>query len=466
MLIALALRVFQLGHDGLWGDEAGVAGIAALPSLRQAIATSRQHVMAMPLDYVVLWSVARFSLSEWALRLPAALWSTLAIGVCYRLFVAIVAQRAALISALLLALTPILVHYAQEVRFYALLMLCFWLSLWLLYRALRRNRTRDWAIWTIVTLIGVYAHVYVALTPITGVLWWAWSVRRGRLRGRWLALLTGSLLIGAVAAISVAQRRSTIGAFQPLFVYSSLLEGVMQSMGWQMLDYGAQPWWTAVWGALCAGLALLGLIVMIRDRLPWLPELVLTAVIQIALIVASDWISGYWFAARQLIHLTPIAMLLSGIGAAAIIRWLRPRLPAASVIVTGMLIVTAIPALSSYYRWTKSTAREVNAAIVGMWQPGDRLLVAPAWTSTQRYYLGMVNRRPDLVDRIEPMARTPLAATLDATHSASRVFLDLLGPLSEDEQRLLIEAGFRPLRADQPSEPVELLYIRERAASP
>ncbi|HEY1012435.1 MAG TPA: glycosyltransferase family 39 protein, partial [Herpetosiphonaceae bacterium] len=181
--LGLALRLFQLGSDSFWCDEAGVADIAAQPTAGQALAALRHHVLAMPLDYLLSWLAARFGGGEFIQRLPAALWGTLAIVACFllgRRLLPAGSRLAAGWAALLLALSPLHIEYSQELRFYAALVFWHALALWLFLRALDSGRRRDFALCAAAGLLGVYFHIYVALAalPMLG-----WALGAGRVDG-------------------------------------------------------------------------------------------------------------------------------------------------------------------------------------------------------------------------------------------------------------------------------------------
>lgn len=71
--LGFLLRVYQAGHYSFWFDEAGVAAAASASSVWQTVEVAREHAAAMPLDYVVSWAMARFSLDEGWLRLPSVI---------------------------------------------------------------------------------------------------------------------------------------------------------------------------------------------------------------------------------------------------------------------------------------------------------------------------------------------------------------------------------------------------------
>src|SRR3990172_8957004 len=69
---ALAVRLFHLGSESLWYDEAFSAHLAALPLPRLIAATAGD--VHPPLWYIIEWlMVHTLGASEFSLRLPAAL---------------------------------------------------------------------------------------------------------------------------------------------------------------------------------------------------------------------------------------------------------------------------------------------------------------------------------------------------------------------------------------------------------
>ena len=73
--------------------------------------------MAMPLDYVTAWTMARISHTEGWLRLPEALWGFLTLLAGYKLCLELSGKKQlALFAMLMMALSPILIEYSQELR--------------------------------------------------------------------------------------------------------------------------------------------------------------------------------------------------------------------------------------------------------------------------------------------------------------------------------------------------------------
>jgi predicted membrane-bound mannosyltransferase len=79
LVLGTFLRLWQLGQDSLWNDEAGVALVSLSPSLSEMIEAIRSHAMAMPLDYFLTRLMVNLSLDEAVLRLPSAVFGILAL---------------------------------------------------------------------------------------------------------------------------------------------------------------------------------------------------------------------------------------------------------------------------------------------------------------------------------------------------------------------------------------------------
>jgi mannosyltransferase len=125
MLLAFALRVYRLDGQSLWYDEAVTAQVASqgISELTRWTADDIQP----PLYYYAAAGWLRVAgRGEWALRFPSAFFGTLTAplmwAVALRLFGRGRSGRAAaLAAALLAALSPLYVYYAQEARMYTLL---------------------------------------------------------------------------------------------------------------------------------------------------------------------------------------------------------------------------------------------------------------------------------------------------------------------------------------------------------
>lgn len=119
-VFALALRLATLNWSLLWYDEAYTAIIVKRPffEMLKAIAGDTHP----PLWYLFEWVTVRlFGSSELALRLPAAMFSSLAVLESYFLARKLSGDNAARWASGVMALLPGQIYYGQEARMYSLL---------------------------------------------------------------------------------------------------------------------------------------------------------------------------------------------------------------------------------------------------------------------------------------------------------------------------------------------------------
>lgn len=120
--LAAFLRFFRLDGQSLWYDEGVSAGMLQrdLPAIIRAAAGD----IHPPLYYIVLhlWGQV-FGSSEVALRSLSAVAGTATVGVTYLLACHLFGRRPATLAALMLAVSPLAIHYSQEARMYMLVAL-------------------------------------------------------------------------------------------------------------------------------------------------------------------------------------------------------------------------------------------------------------------------------------------------------------------------------------------------------
>jgi mannosyltransferase len=116
------LRVYEINRNGFWLDEAFSVWMAEhpVPVLFEWLTHIDQHP---PLYYTLLHFWLQAGDDAGYVRMLSALFSTLTIPVLFLIATCIAGLRAGFIAAVILALSPFQVRFAQEARMYALLML-------------------------------------------------------------------------------------------------------------------------------------------------------------------------------------------------------------------------------------------------------------------------------------------------------------------------------------------------------
>jgi mannosyltransferase len=121
MAVAAFLRLHQLGSEGLWFDEANTAVIASLPvcQLLERITVDNQA----PLYFLIVKAAtALLGSAEWAVRSVSAASGVALVWLAYDVGRRLLSTSAARWAAVLVATSPMAVHYSQEARPYSLLM--------------------------------------------------------------------------------------------------------------------------------------------------------------------------------------------------------------------------------------------------------------------------------------------------------------------------------------------------------
>jgi hypothetical protein len=153
-LLAAFLRLFRLGEWSFWVDEAHTFRDATAP-----IDTFRQsHVMRYPLSFLLLRGMLSIlpSISEGWLRLPFAFFGIASVPALALVSRGMVGRTAALIAALLLAISPWHIYWSQNCRSYAMVSFLSVLAMGTFYEATRRH-----SLWL--------ALATVALTVLAGL---------------------------------------------------------------------------------------------------------------------------------------------------------------------------------------------------------------------------------------------------------------------------------------------------------
>ena len=188
-LLAAAVRLPNLGARSLWFDEALSGCIARLDAL--SVLANAARSSHPPGYYLLLHLFRPLGASEFALRLPSALCSLLAVVLTWQLAGELFGRRTARLAALGMALSPFQVYYAQEARMYGLVIALSAGVLWTFLRGARKGERRVWWAYGTLTGVGLYVHYYVALLVLALHLWLLLSRRWVRRTLLSLALADG-----------------------------------------------------------------------------------------------------------------------------------------------------------------------------------------------------------------------------------------------------------------------------------
>ena len=247
ILFCIALRVYHLGAASLWSDEIFSRYYVDVFGLHYALSDGLSRETNPPTYYLLLqgW-MAVWGHSEAALRSLSALASILCVPVTYLLGREFGGKSRALAAALLCALCPMSVYFAQEARVYALLMLASSVALWA--AAMFQHDSRSWkTVWWYVlsATLCLYLHATGLLFVVAcaGAVW-LWLLRKGadakRARWKWLASNGVVLLLGVPYYLHVFAASQTgiinyvppAGIHQLVYCLSLVVAGIVTPYPW------------------------------------------------------------------------------------------------------------------------------------------------------------------------------------------------------------------------------------------
>jgi hypothetical protein len=167
LVLACALRAAGLNAESFTMDEVTDLRIAALP----AFAIVPMADGFPPLYHLLLKGWLLLWTTPLAVRWLSALLGVVTVFAVYRLAIETAGPRAAIVAAVLTAVSPLHVWFAQESRAYALALPLAALMLWRFVRALATGTRRDWLIYAGVTVAAVCTHYYLAIVAAVQAFW-------------------------------------------------------------------------------------------------------------------------------------------------------------------------------------------------------------------------------------------------------------------------------------------------------
>lgn len=413
LLVAFGLRVYRLGAQSLWYDEAFGIHLANLP-IGEAT-RSMASTFNPPLYYYLLrfWIPAAGA-SEFSVRMASVYAGILILPLGYSIAKFMYGRAAGLFTMLFFAISPLYVWHSQNARMYTLLTVAVLVSIWALLRILddmqrsahELGRGRWWWLWGLCLGATIYIHtvgVYPVVAQMLILTFFAW--RQGRLR----AILRRALGIGLALTVIYAPwlwlvvREYKVdfypGTLSPLVVITSAFRAFATG------DTLSEPIASL---ATAAGLALLVMAVLTlissrekagdsRTSHPAAASLFLLLMTFVPLLIMA--LALYRipkFTPRYTIAASPTFFLLLAAGSASWVQ-LRRR----TLAVTGLTILLGISLVGTLLVFTdlrkddfRSVARYVESHIA----PDETVLLLsghafPAWGF---YYSGEWSPVPDL----------------------------------------------------------------------
>ncbi|MFH1133480.1 MAG: glycosyltransferase family 39 protein [Nanoarchaeota archaeon] len=235
--LGLVLRLLLLGQENYWYDESYTVQHLQQPTLGRMLSSVREYELYNPpVYYSLLFGWSRLSgLSETALRSFSVLFSTLSILLLYLVARQLFSHRTSWIAALIFAMSPLQLSFAQEARAYAFFIFLTLCSFFFFLRMMREQRTSDLVLYLVASALSLYTMVLALLTFLVQNLvffFHHYPERPGRLKA-WLiaqATLAFFFLAGSVTFFIpsiISNVDDGLTQFVQRFGFPAFLKGIL-----------------------------------------------------------------------------------------------------------------------------------------------------------------------------------------------------------------------------------------------
>jgi mannosyltransferase len=381
VLLAFGLRLCLIDRQDIWGDEAFSIWLSNQPLPEVVAGGADTHPPLYPV-LLLLWMRLAGS-SPLAVRFLSACIGTLTVPVVYALGRRVFGRATGGLAALLSAVSPVLVYYAQETRMYGLVALLTVASVYWALRAWRggRDAISPYVAYFLFTLAAAYTHYYAFFVIVAeNLVAIPLLLRRRRAGlGRWLAA-QGILIVVYVPWIVV--QSSFLGGKASARFGEWDLPTALRIAGDTLAAFGAGlavpsgvGWLVTVPFLVALGAGWLFLSRLRRSPQGWSGAWLVVAYFTLPLILA--WVVNPvmpFFYARYLLLIAPAFYLLVAWGVVAVGHLWRP-LSAVGV----LLLAGSGYGLLGYYSddaYLKGRYGQMMTYVQAHAQPGDGLVLA------------------------------------------------------------------------------------------
>jgi len=186
LVAASAFRMYNLDRYNFWYDEAivmldaqSVGRLFPLSNLFDGnfLLNHHDYLMLYTHGFVYYWKML-FGVSEFALRLSSVIFSLLSIYGVYLLGRYIFNIKTAGLAGLLLAISPLHIYYAQELRPYAAV--CFFtiFAVYSFLKALDTGKKRYWFIYIFFNILNIYFHYMNLLVLFSFCFFFVFNIKK------------------------------------------------------------------------------------------------------------------------------------------------------------------------------------------------------------------------------------------------------------------------------------------------
>jgi len=397
--VSFAVRLYDLDAKSLWSDEG-----LSLRRAEQPLSFIFKNLNLIPVDpnyydgseegrivrspdlhppqyfLVMHFWIQVAGQSEFALRFPSVVAATLALPLLYALACRLLGKEAGLWAALLGAVSPFYLWYAQEARMYTWVVVLSLASVYTLLPLLKgRPRLRTYAVYAAVTLALLYIHYSgFLLLGFEVIVFGVYHVRphlRHLRRRPWIVLIVlGALAVALVPLIPYAWR---ILQMRGIFALEYRPLHLILAEAWSSFSLGLrnpviQPLWqTAPFLIVFA----VGLVALFLSRRREAGGVCLGyLLLPILLLYALSLVKPNYMNPRHLMVVSPAWELVMAYGLATLRRRLWPGLLVALVCVLALRGWADYEIFTSHDMW-KDDIRGAVQYIEERARPGDAIVL-------------------------------------------------------------------------------------------
>jgi len=217
-VVGAALRLVVL-QDSLFADELATYWVVSEHSLGGVISTVHSDAeITPPLYFVLAWLTTRLDLTAEMLRAPSFLAGVAVIPIVFGVGARTIGRTAALVAAVITALSPFMVYYSTEARGYELMVALALLSTLAMLLAIDDRRARWWVLYAVSSCAAAYTHYTAVFVLGAQLLWLLWAHPEAR-RPALLANLGAALaflpwISGLIADLN-SPTTKILGALEP-----------------------------------------------------------------------------------------------------------------------------------------------------------------------------------------------------------------------------------------------------------
>ena len=263
ILLGFALRLYQINHVSLRGDEA----FTVIHWVREPLAATLANIATIdpqaPLSYALFraWGLL-VGTGESTVRFLPALLNLIGVPVLYALGKRIGGRSMGYVAAFLWAIHPYQIWHAQDARNYAIWAALSPLAAWLAFRALDKRRRLDWALYIFAAATTGYIYyleLFAILVLNLFVIVTRWRDRR--LLVQWFG---AQIAIGLMLAPWYLQERLLFGSgyggttgqldpplwltwFVPTLTFGETLPDSLKAVLWIVLLIALIIGWGVLW---------------------------------------------------------------------------------------------------------------------------------------------------------------------------------------------------------------------------